>query len=442
MNIFFGIIIGLIILMLLVVAHEFGHFIMACRNGVRVLEFGIGFAPRAIAWVKKPVEQKDKDGKPLLDEKGQPITKLKWTRIPKKDWKKPQDSLIFSLNWLPIGGFCAMDGESDADTRKGTFGAASFWGKTKILFGGVAMNWLVAFVILTVLALTGMPQFLDHQFYLGQDAKTIDVSRSVVVDKVVEGSPADKAGFEEGDEIIAIEGETVSSAAIISQYGKDHAGETVTYRVRRENRDPVQQQCIPGDPAICQLPPEVVEKDLTAELNPADSEYSLGVSMASYGQTFIRSTWSAPIVGLGVTAQITGETFKSLGQLVWNLVSGVFRQFSFNDTVREEGREDLAAAGDSVSGPVGIIGVIFPLFASTGAANLAFLAALISISLACMNVLPIPALDGGRWLIIAIYKLRRKKLTKETEEKIVSRAFMVLLALIVLITVLDIIKLF
>ncbi len=393
---------------------------MARRNGVRVLEFGIGFAPRAIAWVKKPVEQKDKDGKPLLDADGKPIMKLKWVKIPKKDWNKPQDSMIFSLNWLPIGGFCAMDGESDADRRKGTFGAASFWGKTKILFGGVAMNWLVAFVILTVLALTGMPQFLEHQFYLGQDAQQVDVSRSVVVDKVVEGSPADEAGFESGDEIIAIEGETVSSAAVISQYGKDHAGETVKYKIKRGEE----------------------EKELTANLNPADSEYALGVSMASYGQTFIRSTWSAPIVGLGVTAQITGETFKSLGQLVWNLVSGIFRQFSPNDTVREEGREDLAAAGDSVSGPVGIIGVIFPTFASTGISNLAFLAALISVSLACMNVLPIPALDGGRWLIIAIYKLRRKKLTKETEEKIVSRAFMVLLALIAIITILDIIKLF
>lgn len=420
MNIVFGIIIGLIILMLLVVAHEFGHFIMCKRNGVRVLEFGIGFAPRAIAWVKKPVEQKDKDGKHILDENGQPVTKLKWIRIPKKDWKKPQDSMIFSLNWLPIGGFCAMDGESDADTRKGTFGAATFWGKTKILFGGVAMNWLVAFILLTVLAFTGMPQFLEHQFYLGQDAQTIDVSRSVIVDKVVENSPAAEAGFEPGDEIIAIEGETVTSAAAISQYGKDHAGETIKYTVRRDD----------------------TEQNLTAKLNPADADYALGISMASYGQTFIRSTWSAPIVGLGVTAQITGETFKSLGQLVWNLVSGVFRQFSPNDTIREEGLSDLAAAGDSVSGPVGIIGTIFPAFASTGAANLTFLAALISISLACMNVLPIPALDGGRWLIIAIYKLRRKKLTKETEEKIVSRAFMVLLFLIAVITILDIIKLF
>ena len=95
-----------------------------------------------------------------------------------------------------------------------------------------------------------------------------------------------------------------------------------------------------------------------------------------------------------------------------------------------------------MTGPVGILGVLFPSFVSTGPANVAFIAALISISLACMNVLPIPALDGGRWALIGIYKLRHKKLTKETEEKIVTRAFMVLLALIAIVTILDITRFF
>ena len=126
--------------------------------------------------------------------------------------------------------------------------------------------------------------------------------------------------------------------------------------------------------------------------------------------------------------------------MIGNLVSGTARLFSPNSEVREEGQEALSEVKDSVSGPVGIIGVLFPAFTSAGPANLAFLAALISVSLACMNVLPIPALDGGRWLLIAIYKVRKKKLTKETEEKIVSRAFMVLLALIFIVTILDIIR--
>lgn len=410
MEIVFGVIIGLLILMGLIVAHEFGHFIMARRNGVTVKEFGIGFPPRAIAWVRNPKWKKgDK-------------TEKKWLRLPKSDWQKPQDTLVFSINWLPIGGFCSMDGESDADTRKGTFGASSFWAKTKILFGGVAMNWLVAAVVLTVLAFTGMPQFLPDQFYLHDDATEEVIGRGVVVKKVLEDSPAEKAGFMVDDAVVGVgdDGKTVSTAYEIISFGKEHPGETVKYIVER------------GDNA------ERIE--LSTTLNPEDAKYSLGIEMQEYGQAFVRSTWSAPIVGVGLTLQLTGETFKGLGDLVYNLVSGIARQFSFNAETREDGKQDLATVGDSVSGPVGIVGVMFPAFAQAGLPNLAFLAALISVSLACMNVLPIPALDGGRWLLIAIYKLRGKKLTKETEEKIVSRAFMVLLALIVIITVLDIIK--
>ena len=126
--------------------------------------------------------------------------------------------------------------------------------------------------------------------------------------------------------------------------------------------------------------------------------------------------------------------------MIWDLISGVGAQFSFDATVRENGQEAISAVGDSVSGPVGIVGVLFPAFTAAGPTNLAFLAALISVSLACMNVLTIPALDGGRWLLIAIYKLRKKKLTKETEEKIVSRAFLVLLMLIFIVTILDIVR--
>lgn len=415
MNIVFGIIIGLIILMLLVVAHEFGHFLMARRNGVKVLEFGIGFPPRAIAWVKQETEVNGKK-------------KTKWVKIPKSDWEKPQKTLIFSLNWLPIGGFCSMDGESAADQRKGTFGAASFWSKTKILFGGVLMNWLVAFVVLTVLAFTGMPQFLNDQFYLQNDAKVVGAGVSVV--EVMTDSPAEQAGFLPGDHIICIGGPvtdspctesevTVTYPEDVTDYGQQHRGETVTYTVLRDD----------------------VYLRLTAQLNDTNVDYALGIQM-SFGQTFIRSTWSAPIVGAGTTLQLTGETFKGLGTIVYNLVSGALRQFSSNDADREAGRQDIAMVGDSVSGPVGIVGVIFPAFAGAGAANLAFLAALISVSLACMNVLPIPALDGGRWLLIAIYKLRKKELTKETEEKIISRAFIFLIGLIAIITILDIMKLF
>lgn len=333
MDIFVGVIVGLLVLMFLVTAHEFGHFIAAKRNGVRVLEFGIGFPPRGIAWTKSPKTKK-------------------WRRLKRAEWGTPQEGLIFSLNLLPIGGFCQMDGESDADEREKTFGAASFWKKTKILFAGVTMNWLVAFLTFTILAWTGMPEFIPGQFTIDSDTR-----------------------IEESSEIVTV---TTNSE-----------GNTVK--------------------------------------TPQKIRYS---------------TWSAPITGAGLTLQITGETFAGVGRLVWNLVSGVGRMFSFDASVRESGQEAISEAGESVSGPIGIIGKLFPMFTSAGAANLLFLMAIISTSLACMNILPIPALDGGRWFLIAIYKLRRKKLTKEIEEKIVARAFMVLLSLMVIVAILDIMRFF
>ncbi len=393
MDIFIGVVVGLLVLMTLVTLHEFGHFMAARRNGVKVLEFGICFPPRAIAWVKDPKTKK-------------------WRRLPKKDWKTPQEGLIFSLNWLPIGGFCQMDGESDADTRKGTFGVASFWAKTKILFAGVAMNWLVAIVIFTILAWTGMPEFLDGQFTIAADART--EATPVQVSYVAENSPAERAGFAEGDYITAIDGREVWRASEINDYNRQHAGEEVVYTLNDN-------------------------EETTVILNTSDAEYLLGITMTST-QTLTYATWSAPIVGVGLTTQLTGETFKGVGTMLWDLVSGVARQFSGDASVRESGQEAISAVGDSVSGPVGIVGQLFPAFTAAGPRSLAFLAALISVSLACMNVLPIPALDGGRWLLIAIYRLRKKKLTKEVEEKIVARAMMALLALIFLVTILDIIK--
>lgn len=331
-----------------------------------------------------------------------------------------------------------MDGESAEDSRKGTFGAASFWAKTKILFAGVAMNWLVAFVIFTILAWTGMPEFLDNQFTVAGDTRTEAVP--VQITTVAEESPAEAAGLKAGDYIIAIDGIEMTYAYEITDYDEEHAGEEVTLFIARGiTADCIKQaECgSSNEPCECAEGAEFFET--TVKLNPADAEYLLGVTMAS-SQALSYSTWSAPIVGAGLTLQLTGETFAGVGNMIWNLISGVGSQFSFDASVRESGQEAISSVGDSVSGPVGIIGVLFPSFTAAGPTNLAFLAALISVSLACMNVLPIPALDGGRWLLIAIYKVRKKKLTKETEEKIVSRAMMVLLALIFIVTILDIIR--
>ena len=123
--------------------------------------------------------------------------------MPKELWEEyaehPPKEMIFSLNWLPIGGFCAMDGENASDKRKGTFGASSFWAKTKILFAGVGVNWLAAALILTILAWTGMPQFIANQFQMPGDSQI--TSDPVLITEVMADSPAATAGLAAGDYI-------------------------------------------------------------------------------------------------------------------------------------------------------------------------------------------------------------------------------------------------
>ncbi|MBQ6321167.1 site-2 protease family protein [Candidatus Saccharibacteria bacterium] len=416
-----GIIVGLLTLMALIVAHEFGHFLAARRNGVRVKEFAIGFPPRAIAWMHVPPKKSGAKGK---------NGRWTWRRLKKSEWGKDQETLVFSLNWLPIGGFCAMDGESDDDPRSGTFGAASFWGKTKILFAGVAMNWLVAFIILTVLAWTGLPTLIENQFTIKSN-ETVHIVEPITVGEVLENSPAATAGFQSGDQLLSAENPACTNNSLtpctvtfyassdVIAFNQDHSGETVRYRISRSGQSQV----------------------LTATLNEADAEYLLGLTM-SLGNTERSYTWSAPLVGAGLTVQLTGETFKGLGNLVVSLASGAVRQVSPSESTRAEGREQVSEATAGVSGIVGIVGGLFPSILSAGATYVALLAAVISISLACMNVLPIPALDGGRWFMIFLARLQHKKLSKDREAEIVGRAFIFLLILMAIITVVDIIRLF
>lgn len=373
------IIIGLLILVLLVVVHELGHAIVARRNGVIVEEFGIGFPPRAWA-------------------------------------KKLKNGVLFTLNWLPIGGFVKLKGEHDAASKKGDYGAATFWQKTKILFAGVAVNWLLAAVLLTILAWTGLPRVLPNQFTIESDTRVN--MQPVQIISLVEGFPAQKSGIETGDKVTTFAGKSITTTQELIDTSREHKGETVEVELIRDGQT------------------------LTKEVS-LRSEVEGGVFGATLGQAeTLQSTWSAPIVGVALTGQFTWATIEGLGQLLGNFVSGLALQLSFDQAAREDGAANLQQASESVAGPVGILGVIFPSAERAGPTQLVLLTAIISLTLAVMNALPIPALDGGRWFVTALFKLMKKKLTKEREEKIVATGFLVLMALIVVITVGDVVKLF
>lgn len=377
-QILFGVIVGLLCLMFLIIVHELGHAIVARRNGVEVEEFGIGFPPRA---------------KVLGKYKGTLVT----------------------LNWLlPIGGFCKMKGESDADTEQGSYGAASYWSKTKILFAGVTMNLITAVVIFTILAITGLPKVMENQFSMPGDATVI--SSPVTVSAVSESSPAESAGIVVGDEIISLDGQDVRSATELPELAKNNCGKKLTVELRRGG--------------------ETLKKDITLGNKP-----EVGCLGVSVGQSeYTRSTWSAPIVGVAVTGQFAWLTLDGLGQLATNFFGGLIGLLSLNDNAREAASSSLSAAGDNVAGPVGILGVIFPSALDGGLTQLAFIVGIISLTLAIMNVLPIPSLDGGRWLLTTIFKIIRKPLSRDLEATINGIGMLILFGLVILITVVDLAK--
>jgi regulator of sigma E protease len=122
-------------------------------------------------------------------------------------------------------------------------------------------------------------------------------------------------------------------------------------------------------------------------------------------------------------------------------VSGLAGSLSFDAATRQAAHQQIGAAGEGVAGPVGILGVIFPNAMMSGPTQLFLLMGIISLTLAVMNFLPIPGLDGGRWFLTVIFRLRRKPLTKEIEGKINGFGMLFLFALIILITIVDIVKL-
>lgn len=383
MEILLGVITGLIILVLLVVVHELGHAIVARRNGVVVEEFGIGFPPKAF-------------GK-----------RIKNSILGK--------NVLLTLNWLPLGGFVKLQGEHDAARGKGDYGAATFWQKTKILLAGVLMNWVVAAVLLTILALVGMPKIIPNQFTMPGDSTV--VNGPVQVTKLVEGGAAASAGFEQGDEITAINGNRIENSQTFIDTTRTLKGEriAVTYDRDGESRT---TDVVLGD-------------DIVA-----------GVFGAGIGQREeTRSTWSAPIVGVVTTGQLSWATVEGLGQMIGKLAQGSVLQFSGDETTRTEAKNTLNEVSESVAGPIGILGVLFPSAQQQGVTQLLLLTAIISLTLAVMNTLPIPALDGGRWFTMALFRLLKKPLTKEREETIQGTGFLVLMGLIVLITIADIGKL-
>ncbi len=383
-------ILGLFLFVGLVVVHEFGHFIMARRGGVEVEEFGIGFPPQAKVLTKK-------------------------------------NGTVFTLNWLPLGGFVKLKGENDADKTPGSFGAARLSTKVKIMLAGVAMNLATAFVLLTLLAFVGTPRLIDNQFTVASDTHV--TKQEVLVGFVEPGSPAEKAGLQPRDRILGLGNESFNNTADCAsppcmQFSINQAGDL---RKRTEELLHSRQATVlldtvhNGKRKVLTIQPRSLKEVADSEKTHNPKGY-LGIVPTEY--VVQRSTWSAPIVAAGFIKQVTVLTFKGLG----TAIAGVFQG---NGT----------KASSQVSGPVGVF-VLLKDGSLLGYQFIVMIIAIISLTLAIMNALPIPALDGGRLFVTLLFRAVRRPLRKKTENLIHGTGFAALMLLFVLITIVDVRRFF
>jgi len=369
---------GFLLFIGLILIHEWGHFIAARRNGVAVEEFGLGLPPRA------------------------------WR-------KKIKSGVVISLNWLPLGGFVKLKGEHDSDDRPGSFGAASLLAKTKIMLAGVAANLLAGLLLLTIVALMGMPKLIDNQFQVASDAKIIH--QKLVVVETNPDSPAQKAGLASRDiiEQLSFSGQTyaINSPNDLQAATKQLAGQTVEIGLKRSGKTQTKTATLMNEQPYLGIRYEPIE--------------------------IYRSTWSAPIVAVGFTKQLFVLTVQGLGKALGGLGSYLAGILSGNETSRDKGY--IRATGE-VGGPVAI-GAILWSGGIFGLNFVLFIIAIISLTLALINILPLPALDGGRLTMTLISRgLLKRPLSKKTEERLVGASMALLLVLFALITLVDVKRFF
>jgi regulator of sigma E protease len=389
-------ILGLILFTGLVVIHEWGHYFVARRNGVKTEEFGLGLPPRV------------------------------WG-------KKLKSGMILSLNWLSIGGFVKLKGENDSDKRPGSFGAASLSAKSKIIMAGVFMNLIAGVVLLTILALVGMPRLItqesvgEDQFTVANDTKV--VHQDLIAGYIQPGSPAEKIGLASRDIILQIKSgldlRVVENAQQLRSATRDFAGQTVAITYKHNNQTVTKGVTLRS------------AEEVAASQNTDDPKGNLGVSPTELQVR--RNTWSAPVVAAGFTWQLFELTLKGLGQALSGLGSIIAGLVTGNEQARANGQSQATA---QIGGPVAI-GAILWGSGTLGILFVLMIIAIISLTLALINALPIPALDGGRLSMILFSRLLLKRpLSRQAEERIVGASMAVLLALLALITIVDVRRFF
>ena len=338
-----------LILSLIVFVHELGHFLVARRHGIVVEEFGFGYPPRLLK----------------LGER---------------------HGTVYSLNMIPFGGFVRLRGEDDP-SQPGNFAAASKWARATTLLAGAGMNFALAIVLLTLLTmLSGVPDRSQP---------------GAVIGGIAPGSPAEQAGLQKGDRIVAANETMVVTTVDLVTHTRAHLGQPVTYLVVR--RDPTTG----------------AETTLTFVIiprpNPPDNEGPLGIEIF----TVMRPAWIWEALWSGI---------RTTGEVIW-------LTFQIPASLIRAGRP-IQEVG--LVGPVGIAAATGDVVRSATAANsvepILWFVGLLSMAVGITNLLPIPALDGGRLLFVIAEAIRRRRIEPAREGLIHLVGFALLLLIMGVVT--------
>jgi len=405
------IILVIVLLSLLILVHEMGHFFSAKKIGIRVDEFGIGYPPRIIGfwWDKKEKKIKIIFGfkelfKSLNHADQNSELRQKISVNQRQYQRKSAFSTIYSLNLIPFGGFVKIFGEN-RDTGKKTkinkksFEAQGAIKKSFVILSGVFANFLFAILLLSIMFFIGAPVVMDE----GQ--KVTARNEGVVISEVIAGSPASSVGLQMGDKISKIKTKDgiieIKEVEQVQKTIDNYKGERIVITIIRNN--------------------DLLDIEITPRVKYPEGEGPTGVTLFKTGivsYPWYEAIWKSIVY-----------SFNLLGMMVVGF-------FTIIKDLITEGKVTT-----QVVGPVGIFKLTSQA-AHLGIAYLLHFGAIISLNLMILNIFPFPALDGGKFLFIIIEKIKGSPINAKVEKIANSIGFSLLILLMIVITAKDIAKLF
>ena len=353
----------------MVFVHELGHFVVARRNGIAAHEFGFGFPPRIFGVYK--------------NEQG------KWSLV--KGGKNVETkNTIYSLNWFPIGGFVRIKGEDGSRKNdKDSFANKSPWSRSKVLIAGVAMNFILAWLLFSISFMLGTFQEVSDND--SQNGK-------ILINMVSKDSPSQKMGIMLGDEIIAggvddlIDFRKIED---VQSYINENKGQEIILKIKRKK--------------------EILYLSGIPRAESVENQGALGIGLSR-----------VEIIRYGFFQSFYQGFLELLNVFLMMFIT--FKQLFLGNT-----------SGVDVTGIIGIAvytGQVIPL----GIVQILRFAAILSVNLGIINIFPFPALDGGRVLFIIIEKIKGSPVSEKMENIFHTAGFMILILLMVFVTFKDLVR--